>query len=145
MKKITYFALMLMLASLVFSCKKKDPEPTPQQKVTGNWRLTFARITVDGVSENGQPCELDNTFNFQASGAFTIDEGATKCDPSDPQTSTGTWSITADGKTMNINDSNSGGISVAFEVLELTSKVMRIKANNVLGLGIIVEYSFEKI
>ncbi|GAB4132779.1 MAG: hypothetical protein Fur0027_20560 [Raineya sp.] len=144
MKKITYLALMLMIASLVFSCKKKDPEPSPRQKIIGKWRMISGSTTVGGITTPAEACELDNITEFKTGDIYTIDEGPTKCEPTDPQTTTGPYSLNEAGTLLNITETTIG-ISVAFEVLELTTTRLRIRANNVLGLGITAEYSYEKM
>jgi len=143
MKRITYFVLMLMLASVVFSCKKKDPEPSPAQKILGKWKMLSGSTTIGGQTEPAPACQLDDITEFKTGDVFVIDEGPTKCDPTDPQTSTGSYTLNSAGTILNINDPSVG--AVAFEVLELTSTKLRIRANNVLGLGITVEYSYQKI
>jgi hypothetical protein len=144
MKKITYFVLMLMIASFVFSCKKKDPEPSPRQKIIGKWKMIAGSSTVGGITTPAAACELDDITEFKTGDIYTIDEGPTKCDPADPQTRTGPYSLNEAGTTLNITET-AIGISVAFEVLELTRTKLRIRANNVLGLGIAVEYTYEKL
>lgn len=145
MKKNTYFALMLLIASLgVFSCKKKDPEPTPRQKILGKWKMLSGSTTVSGSTTPADPCELDNITEFKTGDVYTIDEGPTKCDPSDPQTTTGSYNLNEAGTILNINEP-SIGISIPFQVLELTNTSLKIRANNVLGLGIIAEYTYQKM
>lgn len=144
MKKVSRFILILLTVSLAFSCKKKEAEPSPLQKLIGKWKTLSGSTTVGGVSEPAQACELDNIIEFKTGDVYTVDEGATKCDPSSPQTSSGTYALSSTGTTLNINDPSTS-ISVAFEVLELTQTRLRIKANNVLGLGIVAEYSYEKL
>jgi len=102
--------ILLLLVALVFtfnSCKKdKDEVVTPKTKTQllcgKNWKITAA--TVDpAIDWNGsgavsanlynqlQTCEKDGINVYNSNGTYTSDEGASKCDVSDPQTVTGTW------------------------------------------------------
>ncbi|MCS6794777.1 MAG: lipocalin family protein [Raineya sp.] len=145
MKRLIYFALMLSVAFIgVFSCKKKDPEPTPRQKILGRWKMTAGSITIGGNTEQVAPCTLDDITEFKTGDVYTIDEGATKCNSSDPQTRSGTYVLNEAGTTLTINDP-SIGIGIVFQVLELTNTTLRIKADNVLGLGVNVQYSYQKL
>ena len=99
------------------SCSKKSkdstPTPTPETKtqlLTGkNWKVTALTVnpgidvTGNGVlitdlyafeMANGYACSLDNILNFNINGNYTDYEGATLCDPADPQLyDSGTWSF----------------------------------------------------
>lgn len=113
----------LLVGTVIFTnCKKdeKDPEPTPApapaltntQKLTGkNFKLTAS--TVDPAYNNGttlvtnwynqlEACVKDDLLNFNANGTFTSDEGASKCDSDDPQTTSGTWLWSTDEKILTV-------------------------------------------
>ncbi len=116
MKKIA-LASMILLTVFVYSCKDDD-SPNPK-KAAGNslegtsWILTAALINppidifgviVSDFTDLMDPCEKDNIFKFLANNQYNIVEGASKCDPSDPDLyDQGTWSLSADGKTMIID------------------------------------------
>jgi hypothetical protein len=93
-----------LTAALVSGCKKDDDEKTPStpsqsntQKLCGkNWKMTAFTMSpgfmgFTDVYSAMDACEKDNIFKFNTNGSCTEDEGATKCDPSDPQTENGTW------------------------------------------------------
>ena len=108
-------ATSLFTAGILFtSCKKEEktpePEPTPApvpqtntQKLTGkNFKLVA--LTVDPALFDGnanitdvynsslfEPCQKDDLVKFESDGKVISDEGAVKCNTTDPQTSTGTW------------------------------------------------------
>lgn len=47
-----------------------------------------------GLDTNFYPaCQQDNIERFETDGSLAFDEGATKCDPTDPQTEAGTWAF----------------------------------------------------
>ncbi len=59
--------------------------------VNRNWRLTAETEQIGGwqptdVFASYQACEKDNFIRFEGNGQLKMDEGATKCSPSDPQT-----------------------------------------------------------
>jgi len=103
----------------VTSCKKDatpTPAPTKTELLTGkNWKVTAftsnpaidwtgTGVMVTDIYAQMQACEKDDLFMFNTNGTTTDDEGATKCNPADPQTTSGTWAfnstqtiITVDG------------------------------------------------
>lgn len=66
-------------------------------------------------------CGQDDLLKFLAGNVLVSDDGATKCDPLDPQTITGTWSYDANAKkiVMAVPD------PINFFVLELTPTTLR--------------------
>lgn len=98
MKKLL---ILVLFGSLFVSACKKD-EPTRTELLTGkNWRISAATVNPALDLGTGTPtsdffaliptCAKDNILNFSANGTVISDEGATKCDSNDPQTSSGTW------------------------------------------------------
>jgi hypothetical protein len=100
MKKIVAFSILLIALN---GCKKDDDKPVSKSDflTSGTWALTAA-ITDDdgdGTFETNEfatfdPCFTDNIWTFNSNGSAVVDEGPTKCDPSDPQVQTGTWQLT---------------------------------------------------
>ncbi len=114
-----YFKLFSMLAIasifVLSSCEKKsdDNKTTTDYLTAGNWKVTgmtvspgieVMGITITDIYEYFlEPCTKDDLIKFNLDGTVTDDEGATKCDPDDPQTSNdGTWTLTNDDKTITI-------------------------------------------
>lgn len=99
MKKPVIVALILA-GFTFFACKKDDDDKvTPVTAVdllaSGAWKIDTVGFdadkngTIDEAVPSGflEECDLDNTLTFNKDGATGVaDEGATKCDPSDPQT-----------------------------------------------------------
>jgi hypothetical protein len=111
MKKL-FFAAFVFLG-YNFSCNKNDetPQLTNAELILGNWKITAATyspaydLNSDGIPDvDGYAvmlsCEKDNIFSFVSGGVWKNDEGPTKCSPTDPQTITGTWILSADQKTI---------------------------------------------
>lgn len=103
------------------ACKKDDNNPSPDASsilTTGSWQITSSVSVIEYPSPAGtqtvdiyalaQDCIKDNTFKLNANGTITTDEGATKCDPNDPQTFTeGTWQLSNNDTKMKIDDGTS--------------------------------------
>jgi hypothetical protein len=124
------FSLLMLLCStfLVSSCKKDEEDyltgvdcwvqtkAEAKDPTTGTWEVS----TIDD-------CDKDDCLSFDGDGKTKFDEGATKCDPADDQTSTGNWTLSDDKKTLTISDANVGAF--AFTVDELTKNKMVLRAN----------------
>ncbi len=104
----------ISLMTLIYSCTKKDNEPTPHDYLTaGQWKMSgiivdppieILNMQISDVWNYVPQCQKDNLITFEPDGTVIEDEGASKCVPGDPQvTNDGTWSITTDGKTLIIN------------------------------------------
>jgi len=123
--KITLAIIALGLGITIVSCKKETPTPplapTKTELLTGkNWLLTS--YVMDNVEyyDMIESCLQDNLTIFNTNNTVTIDEGSTKCDPLDPQTSDGgAWSfnstetfITLDGEEYELEILNSTTLKV---------------------------------
>jgi hypothetical protein len=86
------------------------------------WKLVKQEYRLSATdpwdTEVIEPCSADDCLSFSEDGNFSSDEGATKCDPSDPETTDGTYVFSEDGKTLTLIED---GISIPFVVTELTS------------------------
>lgn len=83
-----------------------SPTPPGSGSIEAAWKLTAHTVTpavdlnMDGVMVtdilNAEgACAKDNITTFKAGGTWTEDDGAAKCDPTDPQTVSGTWTQNA--------------------------------------------------
>lgn len=105
MKKITFSAIVaLFILNLVSACKKDD---SPKDILTSVscWQL----VKQESRSQSSDPwsttfgvfaCRADNCISFSSDNTFVEDEGATTCDSTDQQTTTATFSLSEDGKTL---------------------------------------------
>jgi hypothetical protein len=148
MKKI-YF-LLLGVASL--SACKKDSEPAPaDNSPTGlllakNWRVTAQNLTVTSSVLNtnvdmyatyySNACQRDNFIKFNADKTLTADEGAMKCNTTDPQTKAGTWSFSSNDTKLNLVDPTQGGAPVPFDIITLSATTLHIRYTIVTNGGI---------
>ena len=134
--KITTALLVLGLGITIISCKKETPTPTPTPAPTktelitgGNWMLTSYVVDNVEIYDQIQSCHQDNLFIFNTNNTVTIDEGPTKCDPLDPQTSDGgAWFFNATETLITLDGSE-------YELEVLNSTTLKIK-NTVVNGGL---------
>ncbi len=118
-KTLRLMGLISLVVIFMSSCSKDDDNPTESTKTVneyltaGNWKVTA--LTIDpGVNINGvvltdffaqmPSCTKDDLTKFNSNGTITDDEGATKCDPNDPQTTNdGTWVLSADNTSVTMS------------------------------------------
>lgn len=122
-KKIILFAFAAI--AVLGSCKKDDAAADNTALLTaGKWKLTAETTATVNSYGNYEACEKDNTYAFGTDGKVTIDEGATKCAATDPQTSaTGTWAFSGtEKKKIIVTDS---GIAITCDITELTATSLK--------------------
>lgn len=102
---INRFVLALLLCAAFNACKKNDdPVSRAGWLVNGKWQITETIDTWDSAGHtmysevytlnDMEPCERDNYWIFDATGKLTGEDGALKCDLTDPQTFyNGTWAL----------------------------------------------------
>ena len=106
MKKV-HLVLAIATLSLVAACKKDKSDDSARMNLitTGKWKLVALTsqpghdVDGDGIADTDMfafmdLCEKDNLIVFKKSGEYEVDEGPTKCDPSDPQVATSHWQFT---------------------------------------------------
>ncbi|HEX4957946.1 MAG TPA: lipocalin family protein [Lacibacter sp.] len=107
--------IVLLIFTAFTACKKKNDVKSKTELLTKAAWVTFKYEEKAGNSAyvddfpNWSACEKDNKITFGTNNVATFDEGATKCNPSDPQTETATWSLSdndtkliLDGETLTI-------------------------------------------
>ncbi|TNE62575.1 MAG: hypothetical protein EP344_04960 [Bacteroidetes bacterium] len=131
--KISVKTMLLLLATAALSvtaCKKDEESNADKLTAATCWQQTYSE-TLDPITNTWEAdvidaCDRDDCINFKSDGTLTVDEGATKCDPADPQTSTGTWTISTDGNTLTITEDGGAG-SAVFTIIELSSTKMIVE------------------
>ncbi|PBQ30404.1 hypothetical protein CNR22_01035 [Sphingobacteriaceae bacterium] len=134
--------LAVVGSSLFFTnCKKdeKDPEPEPTptpvvqtntEKLTGkNYKMTAATVepAIFGITDfYGQmtDCEKDDLVRFDTPNIYKDDEGPTKCNTNDPQTTSGTWVWNTDETILTIT---SGSENTSYNVLQNDGTTLKVK------------------
>lgn len=107
-------SVVLFLSMLLFVSCSKDEKTTIEILTAHPWKISAAVISP-GITNpaNGSvitdllalagSCLADNVFSFTVDSKYVEDEGPTKCDPSDPQLTTGTLALSADNKTFTVD------------------------------------------
>ena len=125
----------LLSALLLFcaACKKEESKQHVKTKkeilTSGKWKVTSSKALIQSPGSPAQhdlfasipPCQQDNLYVFNSEGTGTIDEGETKCNPDDPQsTNTGNWQLLDYDKKLRMR--------VKFDILdaEITSDVLEL-------------------
>ncbi len=116
MKK-TIILFMSTIVLLSASCKKDSSEPSNTEKICGkNWRvvaltvnpgITIGTVTVTDYLAQIPSCSKDDFSTFNTNGTYTDDEGASKCSPSDPQTTSGTWKFNSNETIVTLDNTDS--------------------------------------
>jgi hypothetical protein len=86
MRQLSFF---LVATALLFSSCGKDKTKT--ELLTGSWKFTNAVSGSTNVFATIPACSKDDVFTFLANGTVTTDEGPSKCNAGDPQTTSGPW------------------------------------------------------
>ena len=98
---------------------------TKKYFITRNtWRFSSAKIGTTDISASLQTCQKDNILTFAAAGTGTNDEGATKCNAGDPQTTPFTWNFAASETQLFISSTLFAGGSNTFNIVTLSSTQM---------------------
>ena len=142
-------AVALMSSVLFYGCSKDDDSnnTTPQSKTqlltAHSWKLTGSKLNgVDDFSTI-DACDLDDIATFLSNGTGNLDEGATKCDPADPQTSPITWSFQSNETILSID--YGGGLVVDATIVALTTDQLKLTYSySYLGATFNIEKTFGK-
>jgi hypothetical protein len=116
---------------IVASCSKSSSSQpkTKMQLITASaWKYDTAGVdlnndgTIDAALPSGyiKDCQTDNLLYFKSDSTGTEDEGATKCNSTDPQTASFTWSFNASQTVINFPDSVFGSVGGAVNITSLT-------------------------
>lgn len=139
--KLNIAALFILMNMVLFtSCEKSNDDDNNQEKTKTElisasvWKYDNAQIDVDnnGTGDMNvpagviEPCQTDNTLTFAANGSGTMDEGATKCDAGDPQTSPFSWNFTSNETVINFTAAIFAGVGGEFKIISLTETDLKL-------------------
>lgn len=132
MKSVFHIMFLMVAATMLFSCNK-DEDPTAnlskEELIAGTtskaWNLTKTEIVGLG-SDSPEACSADDTHTFSRDGAYSFDEGGSKCEEADPQTTSGSWRLNED-KTEFIR--GEGGIELTSKIISLNNSTMVLETN----------------
>lgn len=147
MKIFSSLLLLTVLCAGFFACKKESG-PAAETKAdllaSGAWLHESSGVDVDknGTIEltleaAGVPqCRLDNVLTFRKDNTATADEGATKCNTADPQTTQFNWQF-ADNETALLFSGNVfTQLNGKFSIRTLSKTSLSLsKDTTVTGLG----------
>jgi hypothetical protein len=120
------------VAVCLLACKKDSKQKSRTELLTtGSWHVSAYTVDPaidfdgDGTDETNvyaamDQCIKDDHTTFMANGTAELDEGATKCDPGDPQTIPLTWSLNQDETQLEVQ-----GIEYLVESLTETQMVLK--------------------
>jgi hypothetical protein len=105
-------ALFLLILSF-FSCKKSS-DASSKSKTTlatqSTWKIQSVGADLDkngsvdyDATSQLQSCQTDNIYTLKSDGTGTADEGTTKCNSTDAQTSAIVWSFKSNETIFNGN------------------------------------------
>jgi hypothetical protein len=130
MKKLSTLVLSgSIILSLFFAGCKKDvtaavivtiPKTKTELISSGTWKFSKAMFGSIDVSSGINLCQRDNILTFQAGGGGSIDEGATKCNSGDPQTTTFTWNFTSSESVLHVSAVLFAGGTTDYNVVEIS-------------------------
>ncbi|HKC34596.1 MAG TPA: lipocalin family protein [Chitinophagaceae bacterium] len=144
------FALIAANFFIYSSCNKSDyTPPTPKTKTQlltqGSWK--FKGATANGGDASGylSACQKDNIYTFVAGGTGTANEGATTCNPGDPQSTPLTWSFMTNETILHINTALFTNTSNDFTLMSLseTELVVSTTYTPIGGPAILVTITFQ--
>ncbi len=131
-----FFALALA------ACKE---ETRTDILTSGNWKVAaqtvepgFAIVTPSGLSESNdyyrdvlQDCQKDDYLTFYDDFNIVRNEGASKCNSGDEQTSSGTWTLKTGDTQLEITD---GGKTRTFSILSIDDeKIVTTHVEEIFG------------
>ncbi len=161
MKCLSLLALTAAAFLVAPGCKKDQVSPQPttltteQQLADKTWAMTSATVSPSRQTANGTTvndvfpfpyvpsCRQDDTQQFVTGGVFKVDEGLTKCEATDPQTVTGTWTSATSGANTTVTVVI-GDTTLHFNVLSVSDTSLQLDTQDDLfhiGTGTSVTYT----
>ena len=124
-------------ACLCFAACKKDSGGGSGKAETleqGRWQLTALTVNYGigdmNVLSSVDACQQDNLYTFNADKTITTDEGASKCNSSDPQTTTdGNWALSSGDTKIQLSGSSltAGYGNIEGDIVTLTNTTFQVK------------------
>ena len=133
MKKILGYFL---LSTMIISCGKDDGSTKKSRTellCQASWKFSAATVGGVDVSNNLQPCQKDNIVKFNTIGDGSLDEGASKCNSGDPQTTTMNWSFQSNETQLQVSTILFTGGSNLFNIVTLTESQLVVSQNITVG------------
>lgn len=126
---------------LINACSKSNSNSTtPATKMQlltqSSWKYDTAGLdnNNDGLIDAPFPtgygissCESDNILTLKSDGTGTVDEGATKCNVNDPQTTSFTWSLDSAQTAIVLSDTIFSVISGNVNITSVTATSLHLE------------------
>ncbi len=130
-KLILIFSVVIGIALLSSCSKDDDPVLSRLELLTQKpWKLKSTNIIGIGSSPP-ESYSADDIHTFNKDGSYLFDEGPTKEDASDPQTTNGTWEFAENETIIKLTY---GGLTLNQEIIELSSSTLKVKFNFIFDL-----------
>jgi len=127
MSKPQKWMLLLIIGASLYSCKKDSVSPPTKTELLtkADWKATNIEIDTSGafftVWALLDPCGKDDITTYKTDHTYKVIEGASKCDPTDPDIyDSGTWQFSADEKLLIHNSSEN------YTIEELTDTSLKV-------------------
>lgn len=128
------------------ACSKSGSKKSKTELISSTtWKFSQAGLdnngdgTIDVAAPSSlvEACLTDNIVTFKSDKTGVVDEGATKCASTDPQTSAFTWVLSADESTITFSGALVAGIGGDAKIIEVSdSRFVLSKSLTVTGFPI---------
>ena len=132
--------LLLLSAASISACSKSSSKKSNTELLTqASWKFESEGIdfdkngTIDMSSGEFDDCDKDDIGKFETGGTGTYDQGASKCDPADPQTESFTWQFKNGEKEIEYD-------GLSFIIESLTETNLRLYAEEDPGTGTTIRF-----
>lgn len=122
------YILLLSFLSLAACSKSGSTKSKTELISSATWKFSQAGLdnngdgTIDVAAPSGlvEACVTDNLVTFKSDKTGVVDEGATKCASTDPQTSAFTWALSADETQITFSGALVAGIGGDAKIIEIS-------------------------
>jgi Lipocalin-like domain len=143
MNKVLIACICLMAMPFI-ACKKSKSLSKTELLAKAAWKYDNAALDMnrDGTADAPVPpgfiqaCDMDNTLTFNPDGTGIADEGGTKCNGSNPQTSPFTWSFKDNEQTITFSNAIFGGLNGDVKVKTINDN--QLELHKEINVGTIV-------
>ena len=147
-KKLIISALFVcVIFILINACSKSNSNNTApvtkmQLLTQSSWKYDTAGLdnNNDGLIDAPFPtgygvssCEADNILTLKSDGTGTVDEGATKCNVNDPQTTSFTWTLDTAKSAIVLSDTIFSVISGSVSITSINATSLHLEKSVPVG------------
>lgn len=119
-------AIAPMMFLMLSSCdKNNDPPKTKTVLLTqASWKFKSATINGSDASSLVEACKKDDILVFSVGGTGTVNEGATKCNSGDPDSTPFTWVFLSGETILEVSVPIFSGGTNSFTIHSLTETTL---------------------